>query len=413
VNIKTLPNGLRILFRPNNSETGHFAILVHAGTRDEEKGKEGLAHFIEHTVFKGTRKRNVFQLLSRLDAVGGELNAFTSKEETCIYGSFHRRYLVRAIELIADIVQNATFPAAELEKEKTVIVEEIRSYLDSPAEQIFDDFEQQVFGKHPLAHSILGTEDSLKNIKRKDVVEFIQRYYHPRNMVCCVTGPYQMQDVVDSVSRYFNQLPNKGELPVRKKPMRYHAQTITLTRNFHQTHCIIGASAYSTHHPKRVPLTLLMNILGGPAMNAKLHLLIREKYGLAYTIDAGYTTFMDAGLAHIYLGTEPDNLECCLDLVNREIKKFSVKKISSWALRSAQIQYEGQLTMAEENKLSVLLAVGRQLLQYNKTTTLAEMCKNIRSIRPEQIQEVANEILHPDHLSHLIYNGQSDKTHSY
>lgn len=406
MNIETLPNGLRILFRPTTGETGHFAVFIHAGTRDEPLGLEGLAHFIEHTLFKGTQNRSLFQILSRLDAVGGELNAYTTKEETCIYGTFHRRYLGRAAELISDIVQNATFPPSELIKEKEVVAEEIRSYLDSPSEQIFDDFEQQLFGQHALAHPILGTEKSLQKIRRHDILAFLKQHYHAQNMVCCITGPYTKDEVVQIVSSHFSRLSNKGNLPVRKKFSGYRPKRVEIERGLHQAHCIIGAPAYPTHHPKRMALALLMNILGGPAMNAKLHLIIREKHGLAYTVDAGYSTFTDTGLVYIYLGTDTANLERCMDLVNREVQRFRDKKISPAALRAAQLQYEGQQTIAEDNKLNVMLSLGRQLLQYNKISSLEEICKSIRAIQAEQILEVANEILAPERLSHLIYKGK-------
>jgi predicted Zn-dependent peptidase len=402
----TLPNGLRVLFRPSAGETGHLAIFIHAGSRDEDEDLGGLAHFIEHTIFKGTRSRSMFQVLSRLDAVGGELNAYTTKEETCIYGSFHRRYLNRAADLIADITLNSTFPVGELEKEKEVIADEIRSYLDSPSEQIFDDFEQQVFRKHPLGQSILGTEESLKRIKRKHITDFLRNHYLAENMVLCITGPYTPAEALQAAEKYFSIVPEGGQTPQRRKFSGYRASSVINEQDTHQAHCVIGAPAYPTEHRSRTALALLLNILGGPAMNAKLHLLVREKHGLAYSIDAGYTTWTDSGLAHIYFGTDAANTERCLQLINRELKNVREKALSSGALRSAQIQFEGQLTIAEENKLNVMLALGRQLLQHNKTSSLADICKQVRAVTAAQVLAAANEILVPEHLSTLIYKGR-------
>jgi predicted Zn-dependent peptidase len=402
----TLPNGLRVLFRPSAGETGHLAIFIHAGSRDEEEGQEGLAHFIEHTLFKGTKGRSMFQVLSRLDAVGGELNAYTTKEETCIYGSFHRRYLNRAADLIADVVLNSTFPENELLKEKEVIVDEIRSYLDSPSEQIFDDFEQQVFRAHPLGRPILGTEESLKKIKRKHLLEFIRRHYLASNMVLCLTGPYSEAEARQVAERFFSHVPKGGNAPARKKFSGYRARTVYHQQDTHQAHCVIGAPAYATEHASRTALALLVNMLGGPAMNARLHLLVREKHGLAYSIDAGYNTWTDGGLAHIYFGTDATNTERCLKLVHSELKKVREKALSPAAMRAAQLQFEGQLTIAEENKLNVMLALGRQLLQHDKTSSLAEICQRIRAVTPTQVLEVANEIFAPARLSMLVYTGR-------
>ena len=402
----TLPNGLRVLFRPSAGETGHLAVFIHAGSRDEEEGQEGLAHFIEHTLFKGTRRRSMFQVLSRLDAVGGELNAYTTKEETCVYGSFHRRYLGRAAELIADVVMNSTFPVNELEKEKEVIVDEIRSYLDSPSEQIFDDFEQQVFRAHPLGRPILGTEESLKRIKRKHLLDFIARHYRAENMVLCMTGPYTEAEAAEVAEKYFNEIPAGGAAPPRSRFSGYRARTVHQQQDTHQAHCVMGAPAYATEHPSRTALALLVNMLGGPAMNARLHMLVREKHGLAYSIDAGYNTWTDGGLAHIYFGTDAANTERCISLINRELQKVREKALSPAAMRAAQLQFEGQLTIAEENKLNVMLALGRQLLQHDKTSSLAEICNRIRAVTPKQVLTVANEIFSPSRISTLVYTGR-------
>ena len=275
-----LPNGLRVIYKQVVGEAAHCGIILNAGTREEKQTEQGLAHYIEHTLFKGTSKRRFYHILSRIDSVGGELNAYTAKEETCIYASFQKQYLERAVELIADITFNSTFPVKEIEKEKDIIIDEIHSYKDTPAEQIYDDFETHLFNRHPLGNNILGTVESVKSFKQKHIIDFIKRHYLIKNMVFSIVGNYKKEHVKKVMEKHFAHYSTKGNPSIRKAPTLNKTFQVVNKINANQSHCIIGSIAPSSASKKRTAMVLLNNLLGGTGMNSRLNLNIREKYAL-------------------------------------------------------------------------------------------------------------------------------------
>ncbi|HQV01361.1 MAG TPA: pitrilysin family protein, partial [Bacteroidia bacterium] len=300
----TFKNGIKLIFQFNDSFVGHSAILVNAGTRDENTDKEGLAHFIEHVLFKGTKKRKSIHILNRLEVVGGELNAYTTKEETCIHASYLTPYFERAMELMIDIVFNAVFPPKEIIKEQEVVIDEIRTYLDTPAEQIFDDFESQVFAKHPLGSHVLGTIESVSAFTQKDISHFTKQNYTTDKMVISVVGNYQFETVVATIEKHLHTIKATTTTVKRNAFTKYKPTQVIVKKATEQAHFILGGKAYSFKDKQRIELVLLNNILGGPGMNSRLNLSIREKYGYTYNIESNYNAYSDTGIFSLYLATD-------------------------------------------------------------------------------------------------------------
>ncbi|CAN5472942.1 pitrilysin family protein [soil metagenome] len=402
--ILVLSNGLRVLYhyQPETAVT-HCALMMKAGTRDESKGQEGMAHFIEHCLFKGTTKRKSFHILNRLEVVGGELNAYTTKEETCIHASVMNAYLERSMELIADIVFHSIFPDKEIEKEKDVIVDEIRSYQDTPYEQIFDDFESIIFGKHALGHPILGTETSLRKFKRKDLLTFLLKYYHPSRMVLSISTAHTKDKVVKIAQKYFNEKTGQKKNLPRKIFSEYAAQHSVDIRSVSQVHHITGVPGYSVFDKDRYSLVLMNNLLGGPGMNSRLNLNIREKYGFTYTIESGYHAYTDTGIFHIYFATDIRHYEKTLQLLEQEIDKLCTQPITPTMFRQYQEQLLGQITMGQENRLNVLLSMSKGLLNFDRVKPLSEIMAKIRALTPEQIRFTARKLLVKKNRSSLVY----------
>ena len=326
----TLPNGLRIVHLRNKSEVAHLGITVLAGSRFEEKNEVGLAHFLEHCIFKGTKKRRTFHILSRLDAVGGELNAFTSKEEMCVYASFTKPYLNRGVELLADIIINSTFPNREIEKEKDVVIDEINSYMDNPSEHIFDEFEAQIFANHPLGNNILGTKQSVASFQQEDLIRFTKKFYTPENMVLSVVGPYSLKRVVESAKKYFGDFENSAASPVPLPFSSYLPTQKQVNYSNYQSHVVLGGLAFDLHHDKRLTMAFLTNVMGGPALNSKLSLAIREKHGMAYNVEANYSPFIDSGYHSIYFGTDKKWVDKSIELIHKELKKMKSLQLNSF-----------------------------------------------------------------------------------
>lgn len=406
--IHELPNGLRHIHIPSNTGIVHVGLNINAGTRNEDDHLNGIAHFIEHILFKGTKTRKTFHILNRIDSVGGELNAYTTKEETCIYASCQKQYLERSIELLADIAFNSIFPEKELLKEKDVIADEIASYLDSPSEQIFDDFEEIFFGKHPLAKNILGTVKSLDNIKRNDVLSFIKKYYTPQNMVLSTYGNIKASDLKTIVEKYFGIIvPTRKNVVEKKISLKLKTFEKIVKKNTNQAHVLIGTPAPNSFNKQRHACSLLNNIFGGPAMNSRLNLNIREKFGFAYNLDSNYTSYSDAGLFTIYFGTEQKHISKILSLIDKEMKKLTDTKISSSNLSSAKRQLIGNIALAQENKCALTLGLGKSLLVHNKVDTLSSVYKQIENITPTDMLEIANEVFNKNKMSSLIYQATS------
>lgn len=401
--IYTLRNGLRILLKPAPSGISHACIMINAGSRDEPDGKEGLAHLIEHLLFKRTEKRSTNQILNRLELVGADLNAYTTKEYTCIHASFLNEYLERVLDLFEDLAFHSVFPVEEVKKEKSVIMDEISSYLDQPEEAIQDDFEELLFKSHPLGRNILGTSESVNILQRLDIVEFIKCNYRTDEIVIGIIGNYEFQKVVRSAEKIFGNVPANLPKRDRKMPELYQKTELKQIKPINQSHAVIGNQAYSIHHPSREALLLLNNLLGGMGMSSRLNLEIREKYGIAYTIESNFIPLSDTGMFSIYLGTDPEKLNRAVKLVNRELRLLREKSIGSVQLHRAKQKFMGQVALAEENRLNLIISLSKTLIDYGSIDPLEVFLSKINQISAKQISDVANEILDPKQLSCLIF----------
>lgn len=399
----TLPNGIRLIHKNNGSSVAHCGLFIHTGSRDESPDEHGLAHLIEHVIFKGTGKRKAFHILSRLEDVGGELNAYTSKEETCIYASYLKEDFHRAIELISDIFFHSTYPEKELAREKEVIIDEINSYKDNPAELIFDDFEELIYKDQPLGRNILGTPGRIRHFTREDIFRFIRNNYHTDEMVFCSLGNIPFHRVRRFFEKYFEGIEPNPRRSERLIINNYSPEQKMLDRNTYQTHCIIGNIAYHLKDHRRMGLYLLNNILGGQGLNSRLNLSLREKNGYAYNIESSYSPYSDTGVLSIYFGTEKENLEKSFRLTYREFEKLRNQKLGSLQLSKAKRQMIGQLARSAESHENLMLSIGKSFLVYDKAEPMEEVVAKINSISGSRILEIANDILDSDRLSVLIY----------
>lgn len=399
----TLSNGIRIVFRQNNSIVTHSGVYINIGSRDESPSQEGIAHFIEHSVFKGTSHRRSYHILNRIDGVGGELNAFTTKEETCIYASSLSVHLERCLELFADIIFHSTFPEREIEKEKEVILEEINSYKDSPAELIYDDFEEYIFGTHPLAHNILGSKRNVKRFTSDDLRTFLADNYTTDRMVISIVGSADFKKVVHLCERYFGDYPLKVSAAQRDGSPDYSQFDLTVNRHTHQMHVMMGCQAPSVFDERKVAFSLLNNIIGGPAMNSRLNVAIREKYGFCYAIESQYTPFSDAGLFYIYAGIDADARQQFDELVRRELRQLADNQLSTSRLHAAKQQYVGQMAINNELALNEMQAIGKSYLTFDHVDTLEEMQRDIESVTAAEITTLAGDLFSNSHISTLCY----------
>jgi predicted Zn-dependent peptidase len=403
--IHTLSNGIRLIHKQVQSPVAHCGLIINTGSRDENEQEHGIAHLIEHLIFKGTKKRKTYHILSRMEDIGGELNAYTTKEETCVYTTFFNNYYARAFELIRDIVFNSIFPPKEIVKEKEVIIDEINSYKDSPFEIIFDDFEEIIFKGNPIAGNILGTEESLSQITPVSIRNFYQQHYATTDMVVASVGNYSFQKIKKYFEAYFSDLEEKKAANARVdyNPGHYAPEYRIMERETHQAHCVIGSPAYSFNDDKRLTLHLLNNYLGGPTLNSKLNLVLREKRGYAYNVESNYTSFSDTGVITIYFGTDRKDLKKSLSLTRKELQKLGTTPLGTVQLAKAKKQLIGQAAISAENNESQMLSIGKSLLVYNKVEELETICNKIEAITAQQIMEVASDIFNPDKLSTLIY----------
>ncbi|MEX1189378.1 MAG: pitrilysin family protein [Bacteroidia bacterium] len=400
------PNGIRLIHLEVSNEVAHLGVYINAGSRDELNHEFGLAHFIEHAIFKGTQKRKAYHILSRMEDVGGELNAYTSKEETCIYSSFLHSHYKRAAELLADITFHSVFPEKELAKEKTVIIDEINSYKDSPSEEIFDRFEDQIFKDHSLGHDILGTPKHLKSFDQKKVADFIKRTWNTDQMVISSVGKISLKKLIQILQATFGDIPPNLRQFRRPEPADRPASHFEHKKKVHQSHLIIGSKAYSMHNKKRTPLILLNNLLGGPGMSSRLNLNIRERYGWTYHIESSFSMFSDSGIWNVYLGTETSYIEKCNDLVHKELKKLRESSLGILQLQRAKNQLIGQLAISQENNISLMLGYAKTFAIFNKIDSFKDICKKIENVKPASLQDVANELFNSENLSSLLYSGK-------
>ncbi|MEJ6980968.1 pitrilysin family protein [Pedobacter sp. P351] len=399
----TLPNGIRLLHKPTTSLLSHACIIINAGSRDEMPGKDGLAHFIEHLLFKKTVKRSTTQILNRLELVGGDLNAYTTKEYTCLHASFLNPYLERAIELLQDLVFNSVFPQDELEKEKSVILDEITSYLDQPEEAIQDDFEDILFAGHSLGRNILGTPDTVKGLERSDIINFLNSNYNTHEIVVGILGNYDFKKLCKIFTRLYSDIPERRTNLTRKSFPGNKASEIRIEKSIGQTHCVVGNQAFSIHHEYKTGLMLLNNLLGGTGMSSRLNLQIREKYGIAYTIESNYTGFTDTGIFSIYFGTDAEKSAKAMSLVHKELKKLRENKLSAIALQQAKQKFTGLIALGEENRIGLIISMTKSLTDYGKADTLEEIYAKVNAVTAEQVLEIANTVFEPSKLTSLIF----------
>ncbi len=405
--IYTLPNQIRVIRKNCEADVSCCGFTIAAGSRDEEDKEQGLAHFTEHLLFKGTQKRKAFHVLNRLNAVGGELNASTGKEDTFVYGLFLKNDYERALELLCDMLFNSTFPQREVEKEREVVLDEINSYEDSPSELIFDDFERCLFEHHPFGRNILGIPECLQSFGSSDFRAFTRRCYTTDRLVFFSLSSLENKKTDALVQKYLGQIPDNSAdsvLNLRSSPIRVKSFKKHFPRNTHQTHVLYGNTAYSMFDEKRYALFLLNNLLGGPGMNSRLNTLLREHGGLVYTVESGLSFYTDTGLCSIYFGSDPKNTDRCISLIDKELKNLREQPLSSSKLHYAKKQLLGQLSIASENKESRALNMAKSLLYYNKYQPLGDFMANIEAVDAMQLCEVASEVFNPSELSLLIYS---------
>lgn len=398
-----LPNGLRMIYQFVPSKVSYAGFAVNAGTRDEEKGEEGLAHFVEHLLFKGTLRRKSWHILNRMENVGGELNAYTAKEETVIYSVFLSEHFSRAVDLMSDLILHSQFPEAEVEREVEVILDEINSYRDTPSELIYDEFENFLFGRHALGHNILGDRDTLLSFKSGDGRRFMSRHYTPSGMVFFYRGELPFRRVVSVLSRYMGEASG-GKIALRRNPPgEYEPFDRRVSLDTHQAHVLVGNRAYDMFDARRTALFLLNNLLGGPGMNSRLNIALREKTGYVYTVESSVTTYTDTGVFAVYFGTDPSKVDRCLSLLRRELRRLRQMPLSGLQLSTAKRQFMGQIAVGTENSENMALGMGKAFLHYGKYDSLEDTFARIEAVSAIELCDVANEIFDESALSSLIY----------
>ena len=394
--IYELSNGIRCIHRQTKSGVARCAIMINAGTRDERKGEEGIAHFTEHGFFKGTTHRKAYQVNCRLENLGGELNAFTSKEDTTVHATVLRGDFTKAVELLADVVFHSTFPDKELDKEREVILDEINTYRDSPNDDIYDTFEDLIFAGSELGHNILGTPRSLKGIDSAAIHRFRQRTHTTDKMVFASIGNISPKRIKEIAERYINIDTNiykyNSRDYVRVAPTLVAPFEKVLNKRTHQAHCIIGARAYNLADKRRLPYALLTNILGGPCANSRLNVSVRERNGLTYNIGASYSSLSDCGLASIYFSSDHENSDRCREIINKEIKRLQECALTTRQLSMAKRQFIAQLAIVNESAEGYMMGAGKSLLAYGEVDTLEESYRKINAVTASEIMEVANEV---------------------
>ena len=418
-NTYTLDNGLRIIHLPSDSKVVYCGYQINAGTRNEEPGEEGLAHFCEHVTFKGTERRKAWHILNCLESVGGDLNAYTNKEGTVYYSAILKEHIARAVDLLTDIVFHSVYPQAEIDKEVEVICDEIESYNDSPAELIYDEFENIIFKGSPLGHNILGTAEQVRSFKTEDALRFTRKLYRPDNAIFFAYGDIDFKKLVRLLkksflseerrvkSEKFNSPEAQAQFNIQHSTFNtqhsFEGQTIVMQKNTHQAHVMIGTRAYDVNDSRRMPLYLLNNMLGGPGMNAKLNLALREHNGLVYTVESTMVAYGDTGMWSIYFGCDEHDVKRCLRLVRKELDKFMQKPLSEAQLKAAKKQIKGQIGVACDNRENFALDFGKSFLHYGWEKNVDRLYEQVDEITAEQIQAVAQELFDKDRLTTLIF----------
>lgn len=405
IDYHTFSNGLRLVHKTvTNTKISHCGFILNIGSRDENETQQGLAHFWEHMAFKGTKKRNSYHILNRLESVGGEINAYTTKEKICFYASFLENHYERAFELLTDITFEPTFPSNQIERERGVILEEMAMYLDSPDDNLQDEFDNVIFKGHSLGYNILGTTESVSRFEQKDFQNFVNQNINTNEIVFSSVSSHSFAKVKKWAEKYLSDIPPLHQNQKnRTKFIGYQPENITKFHHATQAHCAIGTTAYSMQDEKRLPFFILCNILGGPALNSRLNWSLREKNGLVYSVDANYQPYTDTGLFAIYFATEPKQAEKSLNLVLKELQNLRSKKLSVIQLHKAKEQVLGQLAMAEEGNQNFMLMMGKSLLDSGKIEKIEDIFAQIHNLSAEQLLEVANEIWDEKKLSIFRY----------
>lgn len=402
--IHTLPNGIRVVHKQvAHTKIAHSGFILDIGSRDELPSEQGLAHFWEHMAFKGTEKRRSFHILNRLESVGGELNAYTTKEKICFYSSVLDKHFEKSFELLTDITFHSIFPDKEIEKERGVILEEMSMYLDTPEEAIVDEFDDVVFSNHPLGNNILGTKESVSSFTKQNFLDFLSRNLSTDALVFCSVSNLPFEKVLKLAEKLLSDVPAIKKDLKRKAFKLYTPKTVTVEKHISQAHCVLGCPAYALNDERRIPFFMLVNLLGGPGMNSRLNLAVREKHGLVYTIDANYATYIDTGLLSIYFGTEKKQLKRTTSLVLKELKKLREKQLGSLQLHTAKEQLMGQLAMAEESNIGLMMMMGKSILDQDKVDSLNEIFGQIRNTSAKDLIDIANDVLRDENLSFLNY----------
>ena len=397
-----LGNGMRLVCAPSPTDTIYCGIAVGSGTRHELESESGIAHFTEHLTFKGTQRRSSRQIITRIESVGGDLNAFTGKEETVYYCACHRQHLSRALDLLFDIVYRSTYPQSEIDKEVEVVIDEIESYNDSPSELIYDDFEAQLFHGHPLGRNILGDEQRLRQYTHDDILAYAQRQYRPERSVLFVYGNVSESQIlrhIPTISMPHDATPHPTTPPANTTA----PGTYTYDKGTHQSHVMIGAPSFGGNDPRHLPLYLANNILGGPGLSSRLSLALREKSALVYTVESTLTTYTDTGVWAVYYGCDHHDVKRCQRLVERELHRLIDSPLSPRTLDAAKRQLTGQIALSYDNPESVAIGMGKRMLHYNRTLSLQTLIDRINDITPEQVLEAARQVFNPERLTILHY----------
>ena len=402
--LHTFPNGIRLVHKQvMHTKLAHCGFMLDVGSRDESTDQIGIAHFWEHMAFKGTTKRKAFHIINSLESVGGELNAYTTKEKICFHASLLVNFFEKAVDILTDITFNSIFPEKEIEKERGVILEEMSMYLDAPEDAIHDEFDDVIFKNHALGYNILGTEESVKSFQKSDFEKFIKENIDTSKIIFSSVSNLPFDKVIKTVERYINDIPAINCTRTRTKfefyTPKYEVKTITTT----QSHCVFGRPSYTVESDNRLPFFMLNNILGGPGMNSRLNLVLREKYGYVYGVDASFTSYIDTGLFNIYFGTEKKHLQRCIDLVNKEMKRMKEIPLGTTQLHVAKAQLMGQLAMSEESNSNFMLMMAKSMLDLGKIDTLNTIFDLIKNVSSKNLQDLANEMYDFDSFSYLIY----------
>ncbi|MBR3981918.1 MAG: insulinase family protein [Bacteroidaceae bacterium] len=403
MNSLTLNNGLRVVYAPSPTNTVYLGLALDAGTRDEKDGESGMAHFAEHLSFKGTDRRTSRQIITYMESVGGDLNAFTGKEETVYYCTCQKEHFSRAMDLLFDVAFHSKYPQEEMDKEVEVVIDEIESYNDSPSELIYDDFEAMLFQGHPLGRSILGNAEHLRAYKTEDVQSYTSRLYIPSNAVLFVYGNVSEKEILRRIPD--DVLSEAGQRIVTDETILrpYAPQSKVIEKDTHQAHIMMGARAFGGTHPKHLALFLANNILGGPGLSSRLNLALREKRGLVYTVESTLTTYTDMGVWAIYFGCDHHDAEKCKRIVKRELQRLCDAPLSEKALNAAKRQIIGQIALSYDNFESVAIGMGKRMLHYGRTQTKEQFIARIQALTAEQVWDAAREIFNPENLTILEY----------